>query len=232
MPRGPFQGVCLVHDEGSIVPEDPRFGLLIAQEEGVVDDDQVGTPGMSASGDGEAVVVELADRPEAARRIVVQPVPQLPGPWIGEEHAVLLYVPCIGLKEPSSERGKVREEVLLQSFDYLPKDHLPATQTQVIPAPLEKCDLGLWSKKGEEERKVLLIDLFLKLLGASGEDKAGIRVIFQVEEGGHEVGEGLSRSGACLDNECSTLLESSADLCRHLTLAGTILERGHCLCHP
>ena len=214
----------LVHDEGGIVPKDPRFGLLIAQEEGVVDDDQVGTPGMSASGDGEAVVVELADRPEAAGRIVVQPVPQLPGPWIGEEHAVLLDVPCIGLKEPAGERSEEGEEVLLQSFDHLPKDHLPATQTQVVPASLEEGDLDLWSEEGEEEGEVLLIDLFLKLLGAGREDEAGIRVIFQVEEGRHEVGEGLSRSGACLDNECSTLFERSANLCRHLALAGTILE--------
>jgi hypothetical protein len=43
MPSSPFQGVRLVHDEGGIVSEDPRFGLPIRQEEGVVDDDQVGT---------------------------------------------------------------------------------------------------------------------------------------------------------------------------------------------
>ena len=111
---------------------------------------------------------------------------------------------------------------VLVDFFQTGKNRLVAEGGQLVAAQIVGAALHVADAERAEqrfkERNVAEVELVLEGLGSGGNDDA-----LSCAEGGEQVGQGLSGSGACLDDQVATLREGPFDGFGHFELAGAIL---------
>jgi hypothetical protein len=137
------------------------------------------------------------------------------------------------VRRPVGEGVKLLQALRLEQGALPPDGQVDAGVAQVVVPPLEQRErrrpFGVSERPGQQGQ-VLAHQLFLQVDGVGGDD--GPLAVGQAPvDGRHQIGEGLPHSGARLQERHTALVVGVGHICRHVALAGPVLERAEHLGH-
>jgi len=222
---GGFDVVGFVEDDGVVVGQDGGVALPeceVGEEEGMVDDEEVGILGAATGALVETLVVEVALVAHAVVSLAADALPEV-GEWfkgqIGEGAVGGSIGPIFNLVE-LSHIASVAEEGVLPSAGL----H-EAAQADVVGSAFDEDGPEGAGDQWGEGGDVFFDELFLECDGVGGDDDAPARGEDAVD-GGEEVGETFTDAGAGLDDEMAFVCEGIGDGLGHGDLLGPWLVVG------
>ena len=217
-----FQFVAFVEDHRADLGQNAGIGRVlgllldgeIGEEQMMIDDDDVALHRLAPHFGDEAFVPGAAFLAEAGVGARVELVPERAG--FGQRRE---FGTVAGLRHllPGGDGAVVLD--LLQSAEHrLVGEVVELLAAQIVVAPLHVADVQLAFAVGKkrlfEKRDILVEELFLQILGAGGNDDA-----LAGANDGHQVGQGLARSGAGFDDQMTLFFQRLLDGLRHLQLS-------------
>ena len=188
--------VRLVDHEVVVLGQEPTPHLGVGEEQGVIDNDQVGRLRLGAGAVDVAILPGAVD-PDAVERVAGDGVPP---DLLAPIEAELGTVAALGGMEPGQELELEHELFgILAGLDEVPA---PAAQGDVIGPALQQAGLEVPGQPLPEPGKVLAHQLLLERVGVGRDDHA-LAVPDGARERRHQVGEALPRPGPGLDHERS-----------------------------
>ena len=220
----------LVEDRHVVLGKHPKARSpqgQVGDEEGMVDDQEVGRPDPPPGLEVEALLVPRAvaaqavavlalDRvPDARQRPEIQVGPGAVGRPVGPELDLAELVELLLLLK--GPRGSS------------PRDIKPA-QADVVGPPLDQDGRELLGHHGSQERDVLAKQLLLQRDRVRGDDDL-LLLLDGGQDRGHEVGKALAHAGAGLDDEMPRALDGPGHGLGHLELLVAEFVRGQPASH-
>lgn len=219
-----LDGVGLVEDN-EIVGEEVAAVVVAelpvaeeSEEEGVVDNDDIGGEDGGAGALVEAIVGG-AGLGGADAALAAHERPDLGVGFRGEVREAAVG----GGAGPIAEAGEFRGLCAGDKFRGVLERSVEALGAEVVLAALDEHVLEVAPEQAAGDRKVLVEELFLEVDGVCADNHLGAAVE-GVDDAGHEVGEALADTGAGLDDQVAASGECGCDGGGHLALLGAKLE--------
>ena len=221
-----FQMMGFVDDETLVILQNGSADGQVGQEQGVIDDQDVGRLGSLAG------LAQEAGRPVAEGRAALQGVgaDARPGGPVIEVEVEPGTVAVVGIVQPdggfADDPGLVLVEVVGAA------QVVPAMQADVVGTALELRrpdharlqDAGLFQDV-DDGGDVLVHQLFLQVDGVGRDDDA-LAVGGGVKHGRQQVGDAFADAGAALHNQLAALVDGAGDGLEHFGLLRSVFKAG------
>jgi len=206
----------LVHDQVLEIGQHSATLRGVGEQEGMVDDHQVG-PLRLGAGAVDVAVLGRAEDADAVHRVRGDARPEDLLPAL---QAKLGSIPAVGLVQPG-EHLELEAE-LLRVVAGLGEVAAPTPEREVVGAALEQHRLELPGQPLLEEGQVLGQELLLQGVGRGGDDHL-LALGQGSAEGRDQVGDALAGPGAGLDHQPASPLQDLGDGEQHLELGLAVL---------